>query len=206
LRRVSLLSSALAPILLIGGWTVAAWLQPAGYSSIRQTISELAGRGATDRWLMTAALVGLGLCHIVTAYGLGAAPAGRFVHMLGGLATLGVAAFALPAVGSSGAHTLAASIAFGSLAVWPALGWRRHSPVWGLRPAVAIPAAVVLLLLVAWFAVTLWGTGESIGLSERVAAGAQALWPFVVVVSARSSARGAGTGPLTPDAGLSTGV
>jgi hypothetical membrane protein len=162
---------------------VAAWLQPAGYSSTRQTISELAGHGATDRWLMTAALVGVGLCHLVTAYGLGAATPGRLVHALGGLATLAVAAFPLPAVGSSGAHVLAASVAFGSLALWPALGWRRRSPVWGLRPAVAITAAVVLLALVAWFAVTLGGSGGWVGLTERVAAGAQALWPLVVASS-----------------------
>jgi hypothetical protein len=63
--------------------------------------------------------------------------------------------------------------------VWPALGWRRRSPVWGLRPAVAITAAVVLVALVAWFAATLGGDGEWIGLTERLAAGAQALWPLV---------------------------
>jgi hypothetical membrane protein len=165
---------------------VAAWLQPAGYSSTRQTISELAGHGATDRWLMTVALVGVGLCHLVTAYGLGAATAGRLVHALGGVATLGVAAFALPAVGSSGPHTLAASIAFATLAVWPALGWYRRSPVWGLRPAVAIPAAALLLALVGWFAATLWGGGEWVGLSERVAAGAQALWPLVITLTRAS--------------------
>src|SRR4051794_5022699 len=137
--RVSLVSSVLAPILLIGGWTVAAWLQPAGYSSTRQTISELAGHGATDRWLMTAALVGVGLCHLVTAYGLGAATPGRLVHALGGLATLAVAAFPLPAVGfvrcacagRVGRVRVAGAVAGARLAppepgVGPAAGGRDH--------------------------------------------------------------------------------
>jgi len=180
------LSSAAAPVLLIGGWTVAAARQPAGYNSVQRTISSLAALGATDRWLMTAALAGLGICHAVTALGLRpAAVAGRAVLALGGVATVLVAAFPLPQVGTSANHSLAAGVAFVSLAVWPALAWRRGTPA-ALRPVAATGAAVVLLGLVGWFGVALHD-GTRVGLAERVAAGAQALWPLVVVLTARRS-------------------
>ena len=71
----ALASSGAAPLLLVGGWTIAAGRQPAGFDSVRDTISALAARGATDRWIMTAALAGLGACYAVT--GLGLRPAGR---------------------------------------------------------------------------------------------------------------------------------
>ena len=55
-----LVSSAAAPVLLAGGWTVAAGLQPRSFNAVADTISSLAAEGATDRWVMTAALAGVG--------------------------------------------------------------------------------------------------------------------------------------------------
>lgn len=213
----AVLSSATAPVLLIGGWTIAADRQPA-FDPIGGTISALAAYGSTDRWIMTLALAGLGICHAVTALGLRpAASPGRIVLAVGGLATVLVAAFPLPAAGGSTAHGVAAGIAFAALGLWPALAVRREptravpdaahpeppSPgpgtprpepppadpgaparPWALRPVVGIGAAVVLLALVGWFVATLDG-GNLVGLSERVTAGAQALWPLAVVLSAR---------------------
>ena len=182
----ALASSVAAPVTLIGGWMLAARRQPAGFDSTVQTISALAARDATDRWLMTAALMIVGSCHVVTALGLSpAARAGRVVLGLGGVATVLVAVFPLPAAGPAPAHAASAAAAFGALAVWPALAWRRrgHEPA-ALRPVVSGAAAVVLLGLVAWFAVSL-GAGERVGLTERLAAGAQACWPLVVVLSSR---------------------
>ena len=46
-------SSAAAPVLLIGGWTVAAGRQRGGFDPVVETISALAAHGADDRWLMT---------------------------------------------------------------------------------------------------------------------------------------------------------
>jgi hypothetical protein len=136
---------------------------------------------------MTVALFGLGLCHMVTAAGLRpAAPGGRLVLALGGLATLVVATFPVPAVGISKPHTAAAWIAFTALAVWPAFAWRSGSQVWALRPSVAVAAAVLLVALSLWLAVTLFADAARVGLAERVAAGAQAVWPLLVVLSARS--------------------
>src|SRR3954469_11916800 len=93
----ALLSSAAAPAALIGGWTVAAQRQPDGYDSTVATISSLAAQNATDRWVMTAALLGVGICHVVTALGLSqAALASRITLGLGGVATVLVAVFPLP--------------------------------------------------------------------------------------------------------------
>lgn len=190
----ALLSSAAAPVALIGGWTLAARRQPAGYDSTVATISSLAAQGASDRWLMTGALLVVGVCHGVTALGLRrAAPAGRVVLGLGGVATVLVAMFPLPESGSAPAHAAAAGVAFGALALWPALAWRRggRGPA-ALRPVVSVAAAVVLLGLVAWFGGTL-GTGGPVGLAERSAAGAQACWPLVAVLSSRLPSRRAAT-------------
>ena len=179
----AVLSSAAAPVLLIGGWTLAASRQPS-FDSVAETISALAARGATDRWVMTSALAGLGVCHLVTAAGLRPARrAGRAVLGVGGVATVLVAAFPLPVDGSSTAHTVAASTAFVALAVWPAVAWHRESAVTLLRRRAALTGAAGLLGLVGWFGASLGG--DQVGLAERAAAGAQALWPLAVVLSAR---------------------
>jgi len=188
------LSSIAAPVLLIGGWTIAAGMQPTHFDAVVRTISDLAADDAPHRWVMTTALVGVGLSHLVTASALGCArAAGRLVLALGGLATLLVAAFPLPAGDSSSSpHTATAAVAFGSLAVWPGLAWKhslppgRSVPVL-LRPQACAAAACMLLVLLAWFFVEQLASGPRIGLAERVAAGSQALWPLAVVVSARRS-------------------
>lgn len=176
----ALVSASLAPVFLIGGWTLAAQRQPAGYDATRDTISALAGLGATDRWVMTAGLVGLGVCHLVTASGLrNAATAGRILLATGGVATLAVAAFPVPRTGSSAAHAVAALVAFGALTLWPAFAR-------GSKGATA-----VLAILLAWFALELFGDGAHIGLSERVVAAAQALCPlFVLIVTRRGTSAG----------------
>jgi len=55
-----------APVLLVGGWTVAAGLQPGSFNAVVSTISSLAAREATDRWVMTLALAGVGARYAVT--------------------------------------------------------------------------------------------------------------------------------------------
>jgi hypothetical membrane protein len=189
-----LVSSVAAPVLLIGGWTVAAGVQPVPFDAVARTISELAARDTPDRWLMTGALVGVGLSHLVTACALGsAAAAGRLIHGLGGLATLLVAAFPLPAGGrSSSAHTAAAAVAFVSLAVWPAFAWMRPQvpgrPVGAfLAPPACAAATCTLLLALGWFFAEQFVGGQRVGLAERVASGTQALWPLAVVLAERRS-------------------
>ena len=93
-------SSAVAPLLLAGGWTVAAGLQPRSFNPVAGTISSLAAQGATGRQVMTLALAGVGACHVLTGLALRpAALAGRLILMAGGAATVLVAANPEPAGG-----------------------------------------------------------------------------------------------------------
>lgn len=187
-----LASAATAPVLLIGGWTLAAARQVPNFDPVTSTISDLAAYGSDDRWVMSGALVGVGICHLVTASALRpAAKAGRVLLAIGGAATVLVAAFPLPGdSGSSRAHTVVATVALGALAVWPAAAWRRGEYVpRALGPAVCIAAAAVLLAGLGWFAFELGTDGSRLGLAERVAAGSQATWPLAVVAWTRRPSR-----------------
>lgn len=171
-----LVSSSVAPVAMIGGWTLAAALQPQ-FDSVRQTISALAGYGARDRWVMTAGLVLLGVCHVVTASGLtGARPAGRLLLAFGGAATVVVAAFPLPAQGTSTAHAAFAVVAFLALALWPIAARRQQT--------LSAVATVIMLGLLIAFGLQLGGPAY-VGLLERLLAGVESLWPLVFVVTAR---------------------
>jgi hypothetical membrane protein len=173
-----------APAFLIVGWTVAQSRQPPGFDPVRDTISALAARGATDAWIMTVGLAGLGVCHLVTAAGFGASgrPA-RAVLAVGGAATVVVAASPQPAV----AHVPAATIGFVALALWPAFTPRGFG--------LGRPTSVVLLAVLAWFGVAL-ATGSLVGLSERVLAGAEALAPLVLLAGIRWRPPGLGRGGI----------
>jgi hypothetical membrane protein len=171
-RRWALASSATAPVALIGGWTLAQTRQPASYDAVTGTISALAARGAHDAWLMTGALAVTGVCHVLTSAGLvEARPAGRAVLAVGGVATALVAVFPQP----SAAHFPVATTAFVALAVWPAA-----SGVPSRRRALL--ASVALLALLGWLGVEIGG-GDRLGLSERVLAGAESLWPLATVLA-----------------------
>lgn len=181
----ALASAIAAPVGMIGGWTLAAARQPS-FDPTTETISALAATTATDAWVMTAGLALTGVAHLVTAAGLGPVPrAGRALLALGGAATLAVAL--LPSDVAPRAHGIAATVGFGALALWPALAARRGPGV--LRPAVSITASAALVGLLATFGAELARGGDAIGLTERALAGAQALWPLVVVVALRRSLR-----------------
>lgn len=177
-------SSLTAPIILVGGFMLAAARQSGSYNPWVDTISALAAPSAIHPWIMTTALCGLGVCHIATAAALpAAAPLGRFFLAFGGGATVGVAVFPTNATGMSTAHLVAASLAFGALAIWPALARRRregHPPI--LHPRVSFTASAVLLLLVLWFVLELVNGSKRVGVAERSVAVAEALWPAAVVL------------------------
>jgi hypothetical membrane protein len=177
-------SAAVAPFVLVGGWTLAASRQPRGYNPVRDTISSLAARGATDRWLMTAALLAVGVCYVVTGAGLRPARgAGRIALMGGGVATVMVAAFPQPVRGNGVSHTIAATIAFTALATWPVLAVRRRSGAPVLSLAAGVSATVVIVGFLAWFTLEIHGSHR--GIAERGAALAEVMWPLVVAVGAR---------------------
>jgi hypothetical protein len=195
----SVVSSAAAPVVLVGGWAVAGELQPGHYDPVRQSVSVLAGMGATDRWVMTVAFLITALCYIATGLGLRpAAPAGRLMLVTAGLAGVMVAASPEPASsGFSLAHAAWSTAGFTLLAAWPLCAWQRGPAVpWALWPPVAVGVAVVTVVLLAWFAAELRTGGAQIGLAERVAGEMQALWPLLVVVSCRLSTKATVHSPL----------
>ena len=186
-----LVSSAAAPALLVGGWTMATSLQPPAFDPVADTVSALAAVGAADRWVMTLTFLAVGVCDIATGLALRpAGVAGRLILVAGSAMGTLVAVFPQHAGGGSPLHAVWASIGFAALAVWPA-GARRRGPrvPWGLRPAVCAVAGVVLVLLLAWFAAeVVTGAGQA-GLAERAVGLAQALWPLTVVLSCRQPVR-----------------
>ena len=170
-RRAGIVSATLAPVALIGGWSLAQTRQPAGYNPVRDTISALAAQHARDPWIMTTGLALLGACHLVTAASMTeAGRAGRSILATGGLATIVVAAASQPAA----AHVPAATVGFVALGLWPIA-----SGVPSRRSAIA--ASAVLLGLLGWLGLQVHH-GHALGLSERVLAGAQALWPLLVTL------------------------
>ncbi|MEY9846970.1 DUF998 domain-containing protein [Streptacidiphilus sp. MAP5-3] len=180
----ALVSAGIAPLLLVGGWLVAASFQGPGYDPVTDTISALAGGGAADSWLMAGAIGGLGACHLVTAIGLRVAGvAGRVALAAGGVASIVVAFSPVPSSGGSLRHSAATVVGYSFLAVWPVLAaYRPHTPAWGLRPLLSAAVTLVSLLGAGWFLLALWGHGAA-GVAERVVTGVQALWPLVVVFS-----------------------
>jgi hypothetical membrane protein len=180
----TVVAASAAPVLLIGGFLIATATQPASYDPLRDTISELAERAATDSWVMTSALIALGLCYLLAALGLHPARGvGRVLLAGGGVATVLIAVFRAPRQGYSLAHELAVIAAALTCCTWPAFACRRRHPAPLLRPAPGFAAAGVSLSLAAWYA--LESHGALLGLAERCAASAPPLWLFAVVVTTR---------------------
>ncbi len=186
--------SAVTPLLLILGWTVAAGLQPRPFNPVTQSVSALAAIGAADRWVMSLAFALAACCYIMTGFALRpAGTAGRATLISAGLAGLLVALSPEPAGGAfSLAHAFWSAIGFGLLAAWPTLAVRKGDPVaWALRPPAGLGVTVLFCCLLAWFVIELVAGGQQIGLAERVAGETQALWPLTVALSCRREVRGA---------------
>lgn len=183
----AVITAILAPIFLVGGLTLATARQSASYNSVRDTISSLGGLGATDRWIMMIGFTGMGICFVLTGIGLHPSMlAGRVVMVFGGAVSLISAFFPQPAQGTSAMHGLVAGAAFVALAVWPAFAFRTEAGApWSLRPVASLVATALMIGLLFWFATELFNRGDQIGLTERFLAGAETLWPVVVVLNAR---------------------
>jgi hypothetical membrane protein len=189
-------SSVAAPVLLVTGWTAAASLQP-DYNQVRDTVSALAAPYAIDPWVMTWTFIVVGVCYLVTGFALRPAGLpGRVILIAGAAGGMLVAVnpvsasepYPLP-------HIIWASVGFAGLTTWPAGAWRRDPGApWTLKPAVAVAAVAILFGLVFWFGADLILAVAQVGLAERAAGVADALWPLAVVLScvARPARRYAG--------------
>ncbi|MFJ3037394.1 DUF998 domain-containing protein [Streptomyces tendae] len=188
--RWVLLSSGCAPVLLIAGWTGAAHAEGSSYDPVTQTISVLGAYGADGFWVMTTAFLALGVCHLLTAWGLrAAATPGRVALGGGGLAALVLVALPAPSSGGSLRHGAVVVVGFTLLAVWPVLAANGGPAApWALRP---VPSVAVTTLMAAggvWFLIEMGRHGDA-GVAERVVTSLQSLWPFVVATSCLRHAR-----------------
>jgi hypothetical protein len=177
-------SSVLAPVLLIGGWTAAADIQPVPFDPISRTISSLAAEGVPYRWLITIALLGVGACHVTTGLALRpAAEPGRIMLIFGGVSGMLIAANPQHSNGGSVAHVVFSCTGVVLMTLWPVAAIRQDpdAPL-GLRPPYALAAGLCTLGLLLWFTAELFG-GSELGLAERAVTADQSLWPLVVVLS-----------------------
>jgi hypothetical membrane protein len=186
----AVISAGVSPVLLVIAWVWAGAVQPASYSPMRQTVSVMAGLGGTDRWIMTAALLVVGGCHLVTAGGLTALrmPA-RALLVVAGVSSVGIALFPEPLTGSTPAHLAFTALGAAVIAIWPAFTISREMP----RPVIVseVGAAIVtalFLILLAWLVSETQG-GSDLGLAERLSSSVETCWPFVVAVSLWYAAR-----------------
>jgi hypothetical membrane protein len=200
-------SAALSPLLLVGAWAVADNRQPPPYSPVRQTMSVLAGHAATDRWIVTGAIVVASACYLVTALGLtGVRASARLVLALAGVSGIGIAASPEPVHGSTTQHLAWTAVGAVALAVWPAFVARRRPPrprplVLSIHGAATVTAVFVALL--GWVFIET-RDGSALGLAERVTTTVQMSWPFFVALALRRSQPGAyGFGRPQPETGAS---
>ena len=187
-------TALLAPVVLVGGWLIAGALQPASYSPMGQTISVLAGHSGTDRWVMTAALLLVGSCQIATGAGLTAVrtPA-RMLLILTGLSTLGIAATPEPATGPTPRHLAFAVSCVVTTAVWPVLVARRaRAQSWILSVYGCATVTVIFAGLSCWLLIAAQDGGGDLGMVERLTSAAQSLFPLVVALALRHTARDPG--------------
>ncbi len=180
------LSAAVTPVLLIGGWTVAAHLQVQPFDPVKQSVSTLAGQGATDSWVMTLTLIAVAICYFTTALALRpAARTGRLVLIAAAMAGILVALSPVAAPGGfSLSHAVWSALGFALLAAWPLGAYRSGRGVpWGLRVTPTFAAVGIIVVLTGWFLVELVTGGGELGLAERLLGIAQATWPLLVVIS-----------------------
>jgi hypothetical membrane protein len=184
----AVIGAALSPLLLTGGYLIADVFQPPSYTPIRETVSAMAGQAGTDRWIMTGALFLVGACHLVTAAGLTRvrAPA-RFLLVVAGLSSIGIATSPEPVHGSTPRHLAWVALGAVIIAVWPAFTARRgprRPLILGVYGSAAATAVFVALL--GWLVIET-RDGSLLGLAERLTSSVQTTWPFIVAVALRRS-------------------
>jgi Protein of unknown function (DUF998) len=151
---------------------------------MRNTISGLASRAATDRWIVTSAFLIVGLCYLVMAAGLGAIRSvARVDLVIAGGTAIGVAACPQPANGTTLQHVVFAAVGSAAIAMFPLLTACRDpaSRVVGLPVAIAV--TVAFLALLGWLVVEAQSGGSGLGLAERVDSSVQICWPPVLAIA-----------------------
>lgn len=170
---------ACAPLLLTLAWTTAALVQARPYDWTAQTISVLAGRGATRSWIMAAGLLLAGGTYLGLAVQLRVLTArSRAVLAAAGTGVVVAALAPQPVQGSSPVHMGAAACAWVALTVWP-LTANLHTAAQPL-PRFRVAVTGVLLVQLAWFFLQLIDDGAFLGAVERLLMLSQMAYPTYV--------------------------
>ena len=158
------------PVVLVAGWTIADRLQPPAFSSFRQSVSVAAGYGGRYRWVMTGALLAVGVLYLVVAAGVAGMRAGARIGLLvAGGAAIGIALCPEPVLGSTTQHQVFTGIGELAIAIWPVLAVPRPLPVPAAVQRRAWAAATLLGVgLLGWLIAEIATDGELLGLAERV--------------------------------------
>ncbi len=198
ITRQAAAASLLAPVVLAVGWLYACSLAP-GFDPVRQPVSDLTAANAPNRAVMTAALIVVGACHVVTASGLRPAdPTGRWLLGAGGVSLVVLALIPNRSVGHYYlVHTYWSVLVFALLGFWPALS-ARFGPrvVWPLRMPVALAASLITFALLVATVLGIITQADTLGLREGALLAWTSVWPLVVVIGARIGAEGSGLPPL----------
>jgi hypothetical protein len=170
---------ACAPLLLALAWTTAALVQARPYDWTAQTISVLAGRGATHSWIMAAGLLLAGGTYLGLAVQLRVLTArSRAVLAAAGTGVVVAALAPQPVQGSSPVHMGAAACAWVALTAWP-LTANLHTAARPL-PRFRVAVTGVLLVQLAWFFLQLIDGGALLGAVERLLMLSQMAYPTYV--------------------------
>jgi hypothetical membrane protein len=177
-------SSVLAPVVLIGGWTAAADLQPHPFDAVQRSISALGAVGMPYRWVIMVTLLGVGVCHAAT--GLALRPAsepGRILLVIGGISSMLIGLNPQGQHSGSLKHEAFSLLGVVVMTIWPVAAMRRDPAApFGLRPAAAYATTALTLVVLAWFTLELFN-GPQLGLAERTVTADQSIWPLIVVLS-----------------------
>jgi hypothetical protein len=113
--------------------------------------------------------------------------------LLTGLSTLGVAATPEPATGPTPRHLAFAVSCVVTTAVWPVLVARRApAQSWILSVYGCATATVIFAGLSCWLLIAARDGGGDLGMVERLTSAAQSLFPLVVALALRHTARDPG--------------
>ena len=197
MSKQAVASSLVAPVVLVAGWLYAVSLVP-GFDPVRQPVSDLTAANAANRSVMTAVLMLVGVCHVVTAFGLGPAdPTGRWLLGGGGAGLVVLALIPNRSVGHYYlVHTYWSVLTFALLAFWPAVSARFGTHVaWPLRMPVGLAASLAALVLLLATILGIITQADTLGLREDALLAWTTVWPLVVATGARAGAERTGIPP-----------
>ncbi len=181
--RLLLAVAIIGPMQSVGGWLISGSMWP-GYDPIKQTISDLASPESPVRTIQTGFFLFAAVLELLVAWwATDIRMRARIVIALGAIATIGVALYPSPLIGSTPEHRFFAIASFVFFSAWPLFAIDSKSVNPALRPRPVIIATILLTAVSVWF-LWIWADKESpiTGVAERVLTTSQALYLSIVLL------------------------